>query len=89
MALKGETLSVRRVQKMEQDEAIPNIIEYMKEQEYSKEINKQNFQNQEALKAMQEEKYESSLIVNQLGKTKVWKPNANSLFAGRKAKQIF
>jgi len=40
MALKGETLSVRRVQKMEQDEAIPNIIEYMKEQEYSREINK-------------------------------------------------
>ena len=31
MALKGETLSVRRVQKMEQDEAIPNIIEYMQE----------------------------------------------------------
>ncbi len=40
MELKGETLSVRRVQKMEQDEAIPNIIDYLKEQEYSKLINK-------------------------------------------------
>jgi len=35
---------------------------------------------------MQNEKFESSLIVNSLGKTKIWKPNVNSIFAGRKAK---
>ena len=64
MALQGKTLSARRVQKMEQDEAIPNIIQYINDQEQSKEINKQNFQNEEALKALQDEKFENSMIVN-------------------------
>ena len=49
MRSEESTMQVRRVQKMEEDDlkinAIPNIIDYVKERELIKEMNNKNFKD--------------------------------------------